>query len=306
MQRQSYINKAGLTISALASLYLSSVFFLGMSEGLTAVVFLAVGIASELGKYASVVIATTHHDSGNKRVAVRYFAVTAILVLVSVAGSAASLLATDTKQKTKHTDLESRIADIDQQINIELLAMERAASINAQTAGVAPARESIDILRTQKADLLKEKQEINLPDEKGMLALARDISVETGLSQERVQRIMAIVVAVLLEGLCLFFAVANAATTFTAEEVVTTTQGNEVSPGGSDEGSKKHSENQNQNQPDKFESLVAAIRSRELEPTHENIRVFMAMQSGKVKEVKERLKAKNVVVESSGGRLMPV
>ena len=266
-----------------------------MASGEMALIFIAIGISAELGKYCGIFQASVYHKENKKTQALAYTGVTLCLVAVSLAGSAGALLANKNEPVPEHQRLESRIANIDEQISVELQAMKRASDVNAQTAGVAPARESLNNLNSEKAELSEKLDSIKQPEPSALGSLATAIATETGSEIESVRHIIALAVALLLEGLCLLFGVANLTTN---QKVVVDT---DFRPDLHREASAMTEEG------DRFTVLVAAIQGRELKPTYENIRAFMKISAGKkVKEIRERLLSEGVVLEGAGGCLVPV
>ncbi|WP_034880205.1 hypothetical protein, partial [Endozoicomonas montiporae] len=258
-----YINKAGLALAAIASFYLTAELFLSMSTGTTALIFLLIGLAAELGKYRAIVGTTTHHQQGNTLTACIFGLTTFVLIMVSLAGSVGALLATDNQPTASRQILETRIADIDQQINLERKAMTRAADVNAQTAGVAPARASLDRLHQQKDLLLSELETTPTPEPTALDAIVSAVSAETDSNPNTVLRIAAFLVALLLEGLCLLFAVANTTDRLTDSKgrEGRTTQPTTV---------EVIQEETTSNTDDRFPVLVAAIQAKEIKPTYDN------------------------------------
>ncbi|MET4696925.1 hypothetical protein [Endozoicomonas lisbonensis] len=290
------INKAGLILAGSASLYLTAELFLSMSIGTTAIIFLLIGLAAELGKYRAIVGATLNSKT-NKLSAFFYGLTALVLIIVSLAGSAGALLATDNQPTVERQVLDIKLADIDRRIILEERNMTRAADVNAQTAGVKPARSSLDELTQEKKELLEAMKTTPAPEPSGFDAIVGAISAETTSDQETVRRAAALMVALLLEGLCLFFAVANTATRNkedgddAPEATLTTTI--EVAQDIPDRAD------------DRFPVLVAAIQAKELKPTYDNIRQFMNIGAGeKVRLIRQRLIDNGVCLEGPRGVLV--
>ena len=293
------IKKLGLIMSGSASFYLSGAFFWQMSgDTVTAIVFLVIGLSAELGKYCAVVVATTHSRAGRTWAARRYYLATALLVTVSVMGSTASLLKKDRQTLTQHNHLQSQLADIEEDIALERKAMSRAADANAQTAGVQPARNNLKELKAEKK-ALQAQQSTLPPDNDAYTAMVAALSYETRWKKTDVEHRLAVLIALLLESLCLLFAIANTHATPTTTRVVKGSVGGGSVPAKDDKSEPAKAD-------DKFPDLVTAIQNRKLDPTYDNIRDHMEIKSNRVKEVKERLKAHGVVIEDQRGRLIPV
>ncbi len=291
----SYINIVGMIITAAASLGLSIQFFSSMTSGYTSLAFLSIGIAAELGKYCSVVMTTTHHYRGNRGLVIVFGMVTVLLIAVSIMGSVASLLGN--KSLNKQSTIESRLNDIDRRIALEENNIKEATKKNAQTVGVNPSRESLNSLTEEKNQLL-ESRDAALSSRTRFETLASAISDEKGISQDSVYRFLSIMVACLLEGLCLLFAIANLVS---KESLPFTT----LEKGGSGEGSKEESE-EDIGEEERFRLLIEAIQSKEIKPNHKNIRMFMSVKSNKVSEIRKRLLDENIVIEGPRSSLIPV
>ena len=146
-----------------------------------------------------------------------------------------------------------------------------------------------------KAELSRQLNTIEPPTPSALTALASALAIQTGKHIETTRHTIALIVAVLLEGLCLLFGFANFNQPNTPKiEGKTTVK------------TVTKKEQQEVNEIDEqFTTLVAAIRSKELKPTYANIRSFMNIGAGqKVKDIRTRLLKEGVVLEGAGGSLV--
>ena len=293
-----YINIIGMIITAAASLGLSTQFFLSMGNGYTALVFLAIGVSAELGKYCAVVMTTTHHYQGSKGKVFIFGMVTALLISVSIMGSIASLLGSS-HGFDRQSNIESRLLDVERRIALEENNIKEASKRNSQTTGVKPSRESLKILAEEKKELLRDKEMI-LSKRTNFEALVIAISDENSVEPDSVYRFLSIMVACLLEGLCILFTIANV--TFRGN-----TSNATLNDMGSDEGSEREGEYEAIiDEEERFRLLIEAIQSKEIKPNHKNIRTFMSVKSNRVSDIRKRLLEEKVVIEGPRSSLIPV
>lgn len=194
-------SKVALVLSSSASMYLTALFFWSMSNNvITAIVFLCVGISSEIGKYTSWL--TAYRRKWVKSFLLRLTALA--FVGVSVAGSVGSLLKKDTvldqaQSYQKQIDDRRKALAVEEQITLE------ASRVNSQTVGVNPSRIRAEKLQ-QEIDQLQEKLLAIAPEPTSFNTLSVALSEETGLPVTAVEIRLALSVSLLLEFLCLFFA----------------------------------------------------------------------------------------------------
>ncbi|OED34495.1 hypothetical protein AB832_07300 [Flavobacteriaceae bacterium (ex Bugula neritina AB1)] len=288
-------SKVALVLSSSASMYLTALFFWSMSNNvITAIVFLCVGISSEIGKYTSWL--TAYRRKWVKSFLLRLTALA--FVGVSVAGSVGSLLKKDTvldqaQSYQKQIDDRRKALAVEEQITLE------ASRVNSQTVGVNPSRIRAEKLQ-QEIDQLQEKLLAIAPEPTSFNTLSVALSEETGLPVTAVEIRLALSVSLLLEFLCLFFAaietrrVTDSVTGSdkTVTPPVTPRTVAVTKPVTPNKLVTKTSDSDNVVSLHKgkdFDDLVKAIQSGEIKNNSREVRKFMKTGSDKVPKIRKQL-----------------